>query len=219
MTSPQVLIVSGAGRYADPWHPFAETSARLAELLTAAGFAVEVDENVDARLADPGTVGLLVLNLGNPQEPSGQDAATRAGLLAHLARGLPLLAMHVSATSLPAVAEWEAILGGIWVRGTTFHPPYGPAHVEIADRGHPITRGLADFELQDERYTGMRVAPSVHVLAQHRQGGVAHPLLWTNRYGDADVVYDALGHDTASFESAEHRELLRRAARWLTARD
>jgi hypothetical protein len=29
----KALLLSGVGRYADPWHPFAETSAALAGLL------------------------------------------------------------------------------------------------------------------------------------------------------------------------------------------
>ena len=219
--TPRAVIASGAGRYADPWHPFPETSARVAGVLRSAGFKVEVDEDVDARLAGlrgAGSAELLVLNIGNPGDDrrDDADAASRAGLLAHLAAGRPLLALHVSSTSLPTIPEWESVLGGIWVRGTTFHPEYGTARVEIVDRGHPITAGLADFELSDEKYTALRVSPEVHVLAQHTLEGAAHPLVWTHRYGSADVVYDALGHDAASFDSPEHRELLARAARWLT---
>jgi type 1 glutamine amidotransferase len=217
MPAPRAVVVSGSGRYADPWHPFPETSARIADVLRGAGFEVEIDERVDARLAAPGDVELLVLNLGNPGEDrdAETDAASRAGLLGYVAAGRPLLVSHVSSTSLPAVPEWEAILGGIWVRGTTFHPEYGPAHVEVVDHRHPITAGLADFDLDDERYTELRVSPAVHVLARHTLDGVAHPLVWTHEYGTARVVYDALGHDAASYDSHEHRELLARAARWL----
>ncbi|WP_022882796.1 ThuA domain-containing protein [Gryllotalpicola ginsengisoli] len=209
------VVVSGAGRYADPWHPFAETSAQLAEILAEAGFDAEVDEAVDERLADPSGAELLVLNIGNPKDPHQADAAVRAGLRAHLESGRPLLAVHVSSTSLPGVPEWERMLGGIWVRGTTYHPPYGPSEVEIVDREHPITRPIADFVLPDERYTELRVDPGVRVLAQHTLDGVAHPLVWEHRYGPARVLYDALGHDAASFRSPEHRLLLRRAALWL----
>ena len=215
----RAVIVSGAGRYADPWHPFAETSARLAELLGEAGIAAEVDDDVDARLADPGDVDLLVVNIGNPGDTAPADEAARRGLLGHLERGGGLLAVHAAATSLPGVPEWEAILGGIWVRGTTHHPPYGPAQIHLCDDQHPITAGLRDFELADERYTAMRVSGEVRVLADHEleDDRSRHPLLWTHRYGPARIVYDALGHDAASYDSAEHREIVRRAARWLTA--
>ena len=49
--APRALLLSGVGRYADPWHPFAATSAALAGLLGEAGFSVELAEDVDAALA------------------------------------------------------------------------------------------------------------------------------------------------------------------------
>jgi hypothetical protein len=215
----RAVIVSGAGRYADPWHPFAETSARLAALLGEAGVTAEIDEDVDVRLADPGKVELLVVNIGNPGETGPADEAVRRGLLGHLGRGGALLAVHASATSLPGVPEWEAVLGGLWVRGTTHHPPYGRARVRVCDEAHPVTAGLGDFELDDERYTAMRVDAGVRVLADHEleTDRSRHPLVWAHGYGPARVVYDALGHDAASYDSTEHCEIVRRAARWLTA--
>lgn len=217
MSSPRVAVVSGSGRYVDPWHPFADTSAAVARILAEAGLEVAVDDDVDRRLADLTQTDLLVLNIGRQQEPSEADAAVRAGLLAYVEAGKPILALHVAATSLGSVPEWESILGGIWVRGTTFHPKYGPSHIEITDAEHPITAGLRDFDIVDERYTSMRVDPGLRVLARHTYEGAAHPLLWAHRAGAANVVYDALGHDLASYDSAEHQELLRRSALWLTS--
>jgi type 1 glutamine amidotransferase len=79
---------------------------------------------------------------------------------------------------------------------------------------HPITAGLADFSLVDERYTGLAVDPDVVGLVSHRHAGETHPLLWAREYGRSRIVYDALGHDTRSYESPVHRELIRRAAVW-----
>jgi hypothetical protein len=53
MTSmPRSLVLSGGGRYADPWHPFAKTSARLADVLWSLGHRVEVTDFVADRVAD-----------------------------------------------------------------------------------------------------------------------------------------------------------------------
>jgi type 1 glutamine amidotransferase len=226
--SSHALLLSGSGRYADPWHPFAVTSERIAEVLDAAGIATTVTEDVDGALAAlPRTAPpLLVVNIGAPDAPypdgaepdpvaSTVDAASRAGLLAHLAAGRPLLALHVSSTSLPFVPEWEGILGGIWVRGTTMHPDYGRAHIHVETDAHPIVAGVHDFDVDDERYAFLRVAPGVRGLAWHDHDGARHPLLWTHRSGTARVVYDALGHDAASYDSPERRELLARSAHWL----
>lgn len=218
----RALILSGSGRYADPWHPFAETSARLADILRDQGLEVEISGDVDARMAaltadDP---DLLVLNLGDPAHTGTPDpdaeARGRAGLLAHLGRGRPLLASHVTSTSLRGVPEWEAILGGVWVRDTTFHPDYGVATILVHPERDAIVAGLDDFTVHDERYTDLRVDPSVVALASHEHDGREHPLMWARRYGDAKVFYDALGHDAASYDAPTHREILARATRWLT---
>ncbi len=224
----RALLISGAGRYADPWHPFARTSAAVAEVLTQDGLTVEVAEEVDDALAGlaESAPDLVVLNIGDTAGPhpddvmdaapdTARDERSRAGLLAHLASGRPLLALHVSSTSLGYVPEWESILGGVWVHGTTMHPELGVAHIEVDTDAHLIVAGIAGFEVHDERYSWMRVSPRVRGLAWHDHGGTRHPLLWTHEYGSARVVYDALGHDERSYESTPRRALVSRSARWL----
>ncbi|MFL6151963.1 MAG: ThuA domain-containing protein [Ornithinibacter sp.] len=226
----RALLLSGAGRYADPWHPFARTSAAVAQVVTEAGLAVEVVEDVDAALAGlaESAPDLLILNIGDPAGPRpagvvddapdpARDERSRSGLLAHLAAGRPLHALHVSSTSLGHVPEWESILGGTWVPGTTMHPDLGDASIEVDTDAHPIVTGIPAFEVVDERYSWLRVSADVRALAWHDHGGTRHPLLWTHEYGGARVVYDALGHDERSYRSAARRSLVARAARWLVA--
>jgi uncharacterized protein len=229
--APHALLLSGSGRYADPWHPFAATSAQVAEVLEGAGIATTVTDDVDGALAQLPTTApdLLVVNVGAPDGPAPEggdhapvdpavDASARDGLLAHLAAGRPLLALHVSSTSLHFVPEWEAILGGIWVRSTTMHPDYDRAHIHVETDAHPIVAGIRDFDTDDERYSYLRVEEGMRGLAWHEHDGIRHPLLWTHAYGPAGVVYDALGHDAASYASPERREILARSARWLLGR-
>jgi type 1 glutamine amidotransferase len=208
---PRATVVSGGGRFADPWHPFPDTSAALAGVAASAGFDVAVLDDVASALAAP--ADLLLLNVGRPAEADErEDAAIRAALLAALERGTGILAMHSTVMSFPAVAEWEAIAGGVWVEGVSMHPPYGAAHVRISDTTHPVTADVSDFTLRDERYTDLRVDPGVHVLAVHAHGGRTHPLVWAR---GRRVMVDALGHDAASYDSEPHRTLLIRAMRWL----
>lgn len=263
----RITVVSGSGRYADPWHPFATTSARVAEILRDAGHDVTVTDDVDASLAaladpagladsdglpepagrthpaglahppssiDPAThdPDLLVLNVGAGSTPedravvqssderaalplSAADAATRDGLLGYLGRGGALLVLHVSSTSFGYMPEFESILGGIWLRGTSMHPPYSLAHIEVATDAHPTVAGIRNFDVNDERYSHLRVSPEVTELAWHDLDGARHPVLWARERGSARVVYDALGHDAASYDAPAHRALLRQAAAWL----
>jgi type 1 glutamine amidotransferase len=151
----KVLIISGAGYYSDPWHPFADTSQRLAGIITGLGHHVAVSEAVEESLAEPGDPDLIVVNIGNPREtrPQSRIDAAEQGLDRHLQRGGALLGVHVSATSMTTMSEWSQMLGGHWVRGRTMHPKQDLATVVVRPDAHPIARGLTDFTVFDERFS------------------------------------------------------------------
>lgn len=229
VSAPRALVLSGVGRYADPWHPFTETSAALAELLREAGFGVETANDVDAALegiAAPEGLSssdlpdLLVVNVGLPRDdrPSPATAKASAGLRRWMADGRPLLVSHVSSTSFLDSPDWEDALGGRWMRGTSMHPDYGPAAIHVLPESGALVEGIADFELLDERYSYLQTAPAINVHATHSYEGLEHPVMWSLDRRPGRTFYDALGHDAASYESPEHRELLLRAIAWLTAR-
>jgi type 1 glutamine amidotransferase len=230
----RAMLLSGVGRYADPWHPFAETSAALAGLLREAGYDVDIPADVDAALAglavaDDGDLpDLLVVNVGLPRDelPSPGTPEAAAGLTRWLDSARPVLASHVSSTSFLDLPEWETGVGGRWVRGQSMHPEYGPAAIHVLPGSGPLAAGIPDFKLLDERYSWLRTVPGIIVHATHTHDGVEHPVMWSFERGTGRgtrgrepagrTFYDALGHDAASYESAEHRELLRRALAWLT---
>jgi type 1 glutamine amidotransferase len=213
----EVLIISGAGYYSDPWHRFADTSRCLADIIAGLGHDVTISEAVEQALAEPGEPELVVVNIGDPREARPQpciDAAER-GLHSHLQRGGALLGVHVSATSLPTMSGWSQMLGGHWVRGRTMHPEQDLASILVRVGSHPIARGLGDFAVFDERYSYLQTNPDITVVCEHETDGHLHPIVWARESGLARVVYDGLGHDTRSYESPGHVELLRRAVGWL----
>lgn len=216
----RVLIVSGGGDYTDPWHPFAETTARLRGIL-APDYDVTVTDEVAATLSElgRGDADLVVLNLGSGGEALPTDVACVAGLARYTQSGGALLVNHQTATAFPEVPQWEGILGGRWVRGTSMHPPRGAAAIDVVGIDHPVTRGVNDFSLTDERYSYLRIAADVDILAAHEHDGLQHPLVWAAEREGARVVYAGLGHDGGAYESEEHRRLIRNAAAWLTRAD
>lgn len=215
MTS--VLIISGAGAYADPWHPFAETSACLRDLITSLGQQVEVSEDVEDSLLSLDSRRLVVINIGNPRLPRPGSIMTeiQESLLAHLERGGGLLGMHVSATSFTTMPRWPEILGGHWVRGTSMHPPADRARIRLHPGSHPVAGDQSTIEVLDERYSYLDVRDDVTVIGDHAYADVDHPMIWAREHGPGRVVYDGLGHDARSFDSGGHRALLTRAVSWL----
>ncbi|AZS42953.1 hypothetical protein BWL13_00495 [Microbacterium oleivorans] len=205
----RVVIFSGGADYADPWHPFGETSAIVAEVLRDEGDVTVVDTLGD--LAERiGDADLLVINAGGGTAPHPLDAHL-ADILAGYSG--PLLALHVSATLMPERAAWEARLGGRWVRDVTFHPERGPLRVRAVSAS---VADLAAFETVDEAYTALRVSPASEVLLVHDDAdGVAHPLAWTHESDGCRAAYSALGHDAEAYASPLAQELVRRLTHWL----
>ena len=209
------LILSGGGAYADPWHPFAATSERIADVLAALGHHVEISELVADRFADLRGWDMIVVNAASGPQAADTSAA-QAGLTAALDRGLGVLAFHVGACTLLRLPEWESLTGAAWISGRSMHPKVGPGRIITYPGRHPICAPVADFDITDERYAYLRTAPDIVPLAVHEHIGELHPLLWARVRGKSRIVTDLLGHDERSYDSPEHRQLISRAARWLT---
>lgn len=216
MTSPHALLVSGAGRYADPWHPFPATSQALADALRARGCVVTLDEDADAalsRLSSGPLPSLLVLNVGWYGPDRFADPAA-AALVEALEAGLPSLLTHSTLTAFPEWPLWREIVGGGWTYGTTYHPDYGPG-VALPRPDHPLTAGLDRLAISDERYTGLWVDGGSSVFLEHEQDGGRHALGWTRTWGASRLLADALGHDAASYAAEGRQVLLARELDWL----
>jgi uncharacterized protein len=208
------VVLSGGGEYSDPWHPFAATSQRIASLLAALGHQVEISDLVAERAADLRGCDLLVVNAA--AGPEADTRAARTGLAAALRHGLGVLAIHVGACGLLRWPAWEQVTGAAWVSGRSTHPEAGPGRVITYPARHPVSAPVADFDVVDERYAFLRIAPGIFPLAAHEHDGALHPLLWAREAGRSRIVTDLLGHDERSYDSPEHSQLISRAAQWLT---
>ena len=215
----RALIASGAGRYADPCHPFPETSPLLASILEEAGFTVTIDDDVDGAMTRLDDVQLLVVNAGDPWRdtderlPAGSPAIR--GLTVALEQGMGVLALHCAVSSLRDYPDWAAAVGGMWVPGLSWHPDAGVATITPSTgAGCFLT---TPFDVFDERYCGLQRIGHSRTVAEHDGASSPEPTAWVREYGAARIAVDVLGHDARSYESEGHRELLRRLAVWAAA--
>jgi uncharacterized protein len=214
-------VLVGVGRYGDHWHDYVATGCEVARILEDAGFNVRMSSLRAAGVAEMAPCDLLVVNAGFGEYNESVDGPTTewdeayTQLSTFRQGGKPLLALHAAALSLKDFGEWHDWMGGSWVAGSSMHPPIAASTVEVVDRSHPITAGLEEFEVYDEKYSYLDIAPDARTLASHQFEGGTHPILWVLEVAPGRVVYDALGHDRRSYRSATRRELLRRSAEWL----
>jgi type 1 glutamine amidotransferase len=223
--APRALIVTGG-----IFHPFDQTAPQVAGLLAGAGLAPVVVEGAAegmARFAAEGADLLVVHCLAWSMTQAEKHApfraahaydppaAVRAAVAAHLAAGRGLLGLHTAAICFDTWPEWAGVLGAGWVWGTSHHPPPGPVQV-APPRAHPVTAGIGAFDLTDELYCAMTLAPDATVLATATTPAVggAQPVVTVRAAGAGRVVYSALGHDAASFAVPAHGRLVAQAAAW-----
>jgi hypothetical protein len=214
------LILSGGVA-----HDYARTSPMLAVTLAQVGIDSEIHEDF-AVVESEGLAGfdLITLNCVRwtcQQTPDWRDEWTfelstraRQGLLQHLAAGRGILALHAATICFDDWPEFRDILGAWWEWGHSGHAPVQEHAVRVVDGGHPITRGLGDFSITDELYTGARLSETVRTLLTGTWNGVIEPLLWTRSWGAARVCYNALGHGVEAFGHPAMERLLQRGALW-----
>src|SRR5256885_4228810 len=97
-----------------------------------------------------------------------QDGGTvppdrREALNQFLKRGGGIVVIHTAAVSADP-AHWKSIIGGAWVNGTTKWLE-GPMSLYYVGAEHPITKGVSNFDLDDEIYYDMDLSPDIQVLA------------------------------------------------------
>jgi len=148
----------------------------------------------------------------------------RAHLLEYLERGGGLVFLHDSVCGDDP--HWfKTIAGGAWEHGrATWHEgKIGLCFARDAagtEREHPITRGVANFDLDDEIYSNLHLVSGVHVLANSFQTPFdVTPQMWTFEQGNRRAFVSLQGHEYATFSHPAWRTLVLRGIAWAGKRD
>lgn len=177
------------------------------------------------------------------------NAAETAALRAFLERGGKWIALHGTNAVLDFLSD-----GRIGVEpghddfmdlvGTRFlgHPPIGPFMVDVDEPDHPLTAGIAPFEVIDELYLLETRAAVRTLLHTSFHGSCAPfaagewdsnhaPVMYLHAVGAGTVLYLSLGHCRSHYDPSPngafivhpsrcawdypvYRELLRRGLGW-----
>jgi hypothetical protein len=139
--------------------------------------------------------------------------------------GKPVVALHHSICAFDNWPEYWNIIGGKYFhKPTSFKGKDYPAcsyihdihfDVRIADKKHPVTRGLQDFPIFDETYKGYYVEEGVTPLLTTNEPSSTPTIGWAKKYGNSRIVVLQSGHDVPTFENADFRKLLKQAIEWV----
>jgi len=126
-----------------------------------------------------------------------------------------LMALHNATGLYPEGGPYLGLVGGTY-KG---HGPLERFRVTVVDRNHPITRGVADYEVADEQHTPTPDLGKVHLLLESRSAeGVVGAAGWAYQAGQGRVCYLANGHTREAMFHPEYQKLLQNAVRWCLRR-
>lgn len=148
---------------------------------------------------------------------------TKAAFLDHIAAGSGLVTMHAGSSVHYPWAEFQALVGKTWARGTTWHGKKHEFAVSFPVE-HPITRGVEPFAIFDELWRDMVPTGPFETLAVadtsgDKRPGPQAPMLMTTTHGEGRGVNLVLGHDTRSIANEGFQTLLLRSLEWAATGD
>ena len=146
----------------------------------------------------------------------------RARVAKFAARGGSFVVIHAGAVAgNDASADfYKDLVGGSWRQKVTKWRE-GPMQLKFVDKGHAITKGVADFGMKDEIYYDMDLRTDIHPLAtaptpkKAGDGFEAQTQLWTYEKPGAQRAFVFIpGHTYVNFSRPDVKLLLFRGIAW-----
>jgi putative membrane-bound dehydrogenase-like protein len=155
------------------------------------------------------------------------EPADRRNLESYLRAGGGLVVLHDGLCGQDP--EWfKGVAGGAKKHGTT-NWQTGRVRLEFSSAPHPITDGIANFELNDELFYDLHLAPETQVLAttvrtikgkeKDKDTKEVVPQMWVYEKRRGRVFVSNQGHLDATFHLPHYRGLLLRAIAWAGRRE
>jgi type 1 glutamine amidotransferase len=210
----RVLILTGKNN-----HDWRATTPVLRKMLEDTGrFIVHVTYRPERCTAEKLAHYDVLLSNYNRKERWGEPA--ESALLDYVRSGGGLVIIHAANNAFPDWPEYDRLIGGAWRKGSG-HGNRWSFPVELADRKHPVTKGMPDFQNEvDELYHRLRMQPDIRLLAhafsdkEQRGTGNYEPQVWIVRYGKGRVFHNSLGHDVKTMSGVGFIAITQRGTEW-----
>ncbi|MHC4432751.1 MAG: ThuA domain-containing protein [Planctomycetota bacterium] len=177
-----VLLITGADVGVHPWREMSETTREI--LVKTGRFEVKVCE--DPHILESATalekydaIAFLIFT------PAMIPAQAQENLLNYVKGGKGFFVQHLASASFPKWEEFGKLCGRKWVMRTSGHGPRSVFKSNIVNKKHPVTKGLSDFDTDDELYAKLQGDGKINVLvsAESDWSNNTEPLVFTSRYG------------------------------------
>lgn len=211
----KVLLVTGDDVGVHKWKEVAPATRDI--LVNSGKFDVKITETQDelSSAAELAKYDLVFLALYNAKVPTLTDTA-KQNLVEFVKNGKGFAVSHLGSASFKEWDEFKKLCGRCWVMGKSGHNARKPFKVTIADKASPITKGLEDFEADDELYAKLQGDAPIKILATADSdfSKKTEPMVFTVDYGKGRTFHETFGHDVKALENSSVRKLIVRGCEW-----
>ena len=145
----RVLLITGDDVDVHPWREISETTREI--LVKTGKFDVKVCE--DPHILESETAlkayDVIVFTIFS-RKIKMLPGQAQENLLNFVKGGKGFFVQHLASASFAQWEEFGKLCGRKWVMGTSGHGPRAVFKAKIANKGHPITAGLDDYDVDDE---------------------------------------------------------------------
>ena len=207
----RVLLVGSGSSHHFP-RDFLGTDSET--LKAAGGIDVAATPNLEEALKLIEETDVLVFS-GNHKQWGTEE--WQQALHTHADAGKGMIMLHAATWRHPWQGYNDRFVGG----GTPSHGK-GVFEVTVSDKGHAVTKDVADkFEITDENYRfELKSEEYVHVVCQNAPDKTDGPIpsVWVVKDPKTRIVCITLGHDDKAHTNPAFKKLLINAVKWVGAK-
>ncbi len=218
-TKLRVLLLAGRNN-----HDETKTTPALVELLEASG-RFDVTTTVPPKGLTAESLrryNVVLSNWTNWPDITKREWGPEAEkpLVDFVRGGKGLAVFHAANTPFQTWPEFQRIIGATWKLKQTGHGRIHTFGVKIADKTHPITAGVPDFDIRDELWHRIGMQPDAHVLATAHSSparggsGKDEVVALCTTFGKGRGFNLILGHDTTAMANPGWQTLMLRGLEW-----
>jgi type 1 glutamine amidotransferase len=214
-TTIKALLITGDDVGVHPWREISETTREI--LVNSGKFEIKVCE--DPHILESETAlkayDVIVFTIFS-RKIATLPGQAQENLLDYVKGGKGFFVQHLASASFAKWEEFGKLCGRKWVMGTSGHGPRSVFKSNIVNKEHPITAGLSDFDTDDELYAKLQGTGEIEVLvsADSDWSKKTEPLIFTSKYGQGRVVYNAYGHDRKALMTPNVQKIIARGVEW-----
>ncbi len=210
----RAVIVTGENSFNG--HVWKETSAELKNILDAGKDFEEVVIQPDPNFIASDeflTYDVAIFDFRNAN-PLPQEEKVEANLLKFLGQPKGLVTIHWANGAFPYWPEYVNIVGRAQ---QSVHDPRGPFTVKIVNTEHPITKGISDYETDDELFWDTKIGNKTITplaVAHSKVHFADFPMAFELQYLRSRVFVTTMGHDVKALKVPGTADLIRRGTAW-----